>query len=254
MSEAAWLLEALLTVLLALSLFHALRLERALATLRRDRARLEALLEGFNDSTRMAEEGIERLRLASEGAGRQLTRQIERASVLREDLSFLCERADKSADGLERSVRERRVLANERARLDAESRPGESGDEPCRGIPLHPARGAPPPGSSRSRPAYDLSPSVPHDPGPGRSVPSQETPRTGAATVSGREEPQRGPSFTSARAAASFPPPRAEASPAEPRAGAPVPSEAEPAPCPPAEPRVRSKAERDLLRALQLGR
>ncbi len=110
MTPAEWLLEALLVVLLAASLFHALRLARALTALRRDRARLEALLEGFNDSTRLAEEGIERLRLAAEGAGRHLTRQIERASVLREDLNLLTERADKSADVLERSLRERRAI------------------------------------------------------------------------------------------------------------------------------------------------
>ena len=113
MTPAEWLLEALLVVLLAASLFHALRLARALTALRRDRARLEALLEGFNDSTRLAEEGIERLRLAAEGAGRHLTRQIERASVLREDLNLLAERADKSADALERSLRERRAIESE---------------------------------------------------------------------------------------------------------------------------------------------
>ena len=113
MTPAEWLLEALLVILLAASLFHALRLARALTMLRRDRARLEALLESFNDSTRLAEEGIERLRLAAEGAGRHLTRQLERASVLREDLNLLAERADKSADALERSLRERRVMDGE---------------------------------------------------------------------------------------------------------------------------------------------
>ncbi len=113
MTSAEWFLEALLVVLLAASLMHALRLGRALAALRRDRARLEALLDGFNDSTRLAEEGIERLRLAAEGAGRHLTRQIERASVLREDLNLLTERADKSADALERTLRERRTMEAE---------------------------------------------------------------------------------------------------------------------------------------------
>ena len=109
MSAPEWLLEALLVVLLAASLMHAVRLGRALTALRRDRARLEALLDGFNDSTRLAEESIERLRLAAEGAGRHLTRQIERASLLREDLTLLTDRADKSADTLERGVRGRRL-------------------------------------------------------------------------------------------------------------------------------------------------
>ena len=113
MTTAEWFLEVLLVVLLAASLMHAVRLGRALTALRRDRARLEALLDGFNDSTRLAEEGIERLRLAADGAGRHLTRQIERASMLREDLNLLVDRADKSADTLERSVRERRLIQSE---------------------------------------------------------------------------------------------------------------------------------------------
>ena len=113
MTAAEWFLEILLVVLLAASLMHAVRLGRALTALRRDRARLEALLDGFNDSTRLAEEGIERLRLAAEGAGRHLTRQIERASMLREDLNLLVGRADKSADTLERTVRERRLIESE---------------------------------------------------------------------------------------------------------------------------------------------
>ena len=113
MTAAEWLLEALLVVLLAASLMHAVRLGRALTALRRDRARLEALLDGFNDSTRLAEEGIERLRLAAEGAGRHLTRQIERASMLRDDLNLLADRADKSAGALERTLRERRSIEPE---------------------------------------------------------------------------------------------------------------------------------------------
>lgn len=126
MTAAEWLLEALLVVLLAASLMHAVRLGRALTALRRDRARLEALLDGFNDSTRLAEEGIERLRLAAEGAGRHLTRQVERAAMLREDLNLLADRADKSADALERGLRERRLVEPERQVSSREVEPSRS--------------------------------------------------------------------------------------------------------------------------------
>ena len=64
-----WLLETALLVLLAATLFHAMRLERALGVLKRDRAALEELVAGFNSSTRAAEQGIERLRAAAEGRG-----------------------------------------------------------------------------------------------------------------------------------------------------------------------------------------
>lgn len=111
-----WLLEIILVVLLAATLFHALRLERALGVLKRDRAALEELASGFNSSTRAAEQGIERLRGAADGAGRQLARQIDTGQSLREDLQFLAERGDRLADRLEQLVRSGRMLVQEAPR------------------------------------------------------------------------------------------------------------------------------------------
>jgi len=106
-----WLLETVLLVLLAATLFHAMRLERALGVLKRDRAALEDLVDGFNSSTRAAEQGIERLRAAAEGAGRQVQRQVETASGLKEDLLFLTERGERLADRLDLMVRAARPAA-----------------------------------------------------------------------------------------------------------------------------------------------
>ena len=103
----SWL-EVLLSGLLVVTLFHALRLERALGVLRRDRASLEELVAGFNESTRQAEGGIERLQTAADGAGRQIARHIEQAKALKNDLSFLTERGEKVADQLDDLVRQSR--------------------------------------------------------------------------------------------------------------------------------------------------
>ncbi|MGC8468581.1 MAG: DUF6468 domain-containing protein [Acetobacteraceae bacterium] len=115
MGGMQWGLELVLVVLLAATLFHALRLERALGVLKRDRATLESLVKGFNDSTRQAEAGIERLRGAAEGAGRALARQSEAAANLREDILFLSERAERIADRLDALVRAARPLGIEPA-------------------------------------------------------------------------------------------------------------------------------------------
>ena len=80
-----WLIEIVLVGLLAATLYHALRLERALGVLKRDRSALEELVSGFTSSTRVAEQGIERLRQAADGAGRHIARQIETAQSLRDD-------------------------------------------------------------------------------------------------------------------------------------------------------------------------
>lgn len=108
-----WILEAVLTLLLAATLFHALRLERALGVLKRDRAALEDLVTSFNASTRQAEAGIEQLRAAADGAGRQMARQIDTVVRLKDDLVFLLERGERLADRLDSLVRVGRPLAVE---------------------------------------------------------------------------------------------------------------------------------------------
>jgi hypothetical protein len=112
-----WILELALIALLAATLFHAVRLERALGVLKRDRVQLQELIAGFNTSTRQAEIGIERLRAAVDGAGQQVARQTDTALVLKDDLALLIERGDRLADRLDGLVRAGRPLASEAPRL-----------------------------------------------------------------------------------------------------------------------------------------
>ncbi|HEY8288178.1 MAG TPA: DUF6468 domain-containing protein [Acetobacteraceae bacterium] len=106
----------MLVALLAAVLFHAVRLERALGVLKRDRVALEGLVADFNASTRQAESGIERLRAAADGAGRQIARQIDGATALKDDLTFLTERGERLADRMDQLVRIARPLATEAPR------------------------------------------------------------------------------------------------------------------------------------------
>jgi hypothetical protein len=113
MRRMEWTLELILVGLLIAMLFHAIRLERALGVLRRDRAALEQLVAGFNASTNLAESGIQRLRAAADGAGREIETQLARSVSLKDDLAFLTERGDRLADRLDALVREARPLARE---------------------------------------------------------------------------------------------------------------------------------------------
>jgi hypothetical protein len=106
-----WILELVLLGMLAATMFHAVRLERALGVLKRDRATLEALVAGFNASTQQAEQGIERLRATADGAGRQIARQADAALALKDDLTFLMERGERLADRLDTLVRSARPLS-----------------------------------------------------------------------------------------------------------------------------------------------
>jgi hypothetical protein len=179
-----WFLEILLVVLLTATLFHAVRLERALGVLKRDRGALEELVDGFNSSTRAAEQSVARLHATADGAGRQIARQIELGQALREDLRFLSERGERVADRLEQQVR------------------GVSERPRATGASAHPFVELPQ-GDVESRYFGD---------GAGRSDPHYST-----------EPPQE--RHAPATAAGAI-----------------------------AEPRVRSQAERDLLRALRMAR
>ncbi len=110
MTALQWGFEVGLAVLLAATLWYAIRLERRLGVLRRDNAALEALVAGFNEATTRAEASTSRLRSAAEGAGRQISEQVEGAGRLRDDLLFLLERGEQLADRLDTVVREARGM------------------------------------------------------------------------------------------------------------------------------------------------
>lgn len=112
-----WLLEIILVLLLGATLFHAVRLERALGVLKRDRVELQELVGNFNASTRQAEIGIERLRAAAEGAGHQIAQHIDTALILKDDLALLIERGNRLADRLDAQVRAGRPLTAETPHL-----------------------------------------------------------------------------------------------------------------------------------------
>ena len=104
-----WFLEIALIALLALTLVHAVRLERALGLLRRDRAALGEAVAGLDSSTRQAETGLGRLHLMTQEATQQATRTVEGAAALREDLAFLAKRGEELADRLEQLIRAGRM-------------------------------------------------------------------------------------------------------------------------------------------------
>lgn len=119
-------------VLLAATLFHAVRLERRLGVLKRDRAALEALVKGFNDATIRAEAATARLRGAAEGAGKALSAQLEGAQGVKSDLAFLIERGESLADRLDGLVRNARLAVPA-----ASARPAFA--EPAAAMPAEPS-------------------------------------------------------------------------------------------------------------------
>ena len=107
MTPLEWTLQGALLLLLLAALPFAIRLERGLAALRKDRAALSEGASGFDSATREAGAALAGLRIALE----QQARQTQAAEALRDDLRFLSERAESLADRLETLVRQNRATA-----------------------------------------------------------------------------------------------------------------------------------------------
>ncbi len=100
------LVELVLVVLLAATLVYAIRLHRAIASMRGDRSALGAAVAGFDSGTRHAEASLTRLRETAEA----LTVQLSHAAALKDDLAFLSDRGEQLADRLDGLVRAAREL------------------------------------------------------------------------------------------------------------------------------------------------
>lgn len=113
MSMLEWALQLALLGLLGAAIPFAVRLERGLREIRRDREAMEGSAQGLSEAARMAEAAMVRLRASAELAGRQVAERTAAAEPLRDDLRYLVERAEALADRLEGLVRAGRPMAAE---------------------------------------------------------------------------------------------------------------------------------------------
>jgi len=119
MTWLEWMLQLVLLLMLGAAIPFALRLERALREIRRDRSALDTSAQGLSEAARMAEAAMVRLRASAELAGRQVAERTATAEPLRDDLRYLIERAETLADRLEGLVRAGRPLAGDAPRVAA---------------------------------------------------------------------------------------------------------------------------------------
>ena len=100
--------DAVVAVLLVVTISYAVMLNQRLGVLRGDRAKLEALVNGLTVAAQRAESGIAALKEASEDSGRRLEKTIVEGQKLRDDLTYMLERGSLIADRLEGTIRARR--------------------------------------------------------------------------------------------------------------------------------------------------
>ncbi|HEX6979221.1 MAG TPA: DUF6468 domain-containing protein [Alphaproteobacteria bacterium] len=106
-----FVLDLMVIALLGTMIAYAAVLNRRLAAWREGKADLERLVAEFNRAAERAEAGIERLKTASEETGKTLQQALTKGQGLRDDLSYLLERAEPLADRLTGVVRMGRSAA-----------------------------------------------------------------------------------------------------------------------------------------------
>ena len=113
MSWIEWLLQLLTVGLLLAAMPFVLRLHRQLSVLRREGKTFEGGAQGLAEATRQAESASLRLRASAEAASRQVGEKLAVVEPLRDDLRYLVERAESTADRLAGLLRQGRTTEPE---------------------------------------------------------------------------------------------------------------------------------------------
>jgi hypothetical protein len=98
---ATMLINAVIIVLLAITIGYCWLLNRRIKVLQDSRGELAQLLKHFDDSTQRASESIIALQTASRKIGDNIQHRIDKANYLMDDLAFMVEKGNKLANQME---------------------------------------------------------------------------------------------------------------------------------------------------------
>jgi chromosome segregation ATPase len=115
------LVDLTIVTLLIVTIAFAAVLNRRLSAWRQHRGEFERLIAEFNKSAARAEAGVERLKAASEQTGKTLQQLVTKGQSLRDDLTYLIERAEPLADRMTEGVRAARTRRDEAPAASAAS-------------------------------------------------------------------------------------------------------------------------------------
>lgn len=100
---ATMLINAVIIVLLAITIGYCWLLNRRIKVLQDSRGELAQLLKHFDDSTQRASESIVGLQTASKRIGENIQHRIDKANYLLDDLAFMIEKGSKITNQMEAS-------------------------------------------------------------------------------------------------------------------------------------------------------
>ena len=120
MGNLELIINVLIIVLLVPTIIYAYRLNKNLTILRENQNSLSRLIASLNDATIKAENSIPKLKNATEISSQNLKDVVDNAKSLKDDLTFINERADNLADRLENVIHDGRNLKNNQIKQEKE--------------------------------------------------------------------------------------------------------------------------------------
>lgn len=99
--DAALIINGIVIVLLAATIFYAFRLERRLEAVRNTQSALADVIRELNSATARAEAGLRGLKLAAESSGQALDDRIKRARSVGDELGMLLQAGQRLAQKID---------------------------------------------------------------------------------------------------------------------------------------------------------
>jgi len=121
MDNLELIINMLIIVLLIPTIIYAYKLNKNLTILRENQNSLSRLISSLNDATIKAENSIPKLKNATEESSQNLKDVVDNAKLLKDDLTFINERADNLADRLENVIHDGRNLKNNQTKNNTET-------------------------------------------------------------------------------------------------------------------------------------
>jgi hypothetical protein len=158
MNIASLVLDGLVAILLIATILFAIRLSARLSALRGDSGRLEKLISGLQVASARAEEAVSTLKSAAEDAGQRLQAAVDKAEVLKADIAFITERGNRAADRLEADLKVQRdlLVAAGAAQTQPGANVGNSNTAPA-AAPATPRPIVPTPRTAQARASADVA-------------------------------------------------------------------------------------------------
>lgn len=110
MDNLELIINLLIIVLLVPTIIYAYKLNKNLTLLRENQNSLSRLISSLNDATVKAENSIPKLKNVTEASSQSLKDVVDNAKTLKDDLTFINERADNLADRLENVIHDGRQI------------------------------------------------------------------------------------------------------------------------------------------------